>query len=110
MAITIKSTFNPAQRHRAFRTRLYNTAVGVAQKMEAQAKANAPVRTGRLRNEIRAEATQDANGVRITLRGDAPYTVYQERGTRYIQPKYFLANAWRDQHGEMRRLAAQVPV
>lgn len=54
------------------------------------AKANAPVKTGRMRDLIILRDTP--TGVEIV--GCAPYTGYQELGTRYIEPRLFITKAF----------------
>lgn len=55
----------------------------------AEARRRAPVRTGRLRNSIRAKVT----AAEVVVGSDVPYAVYQDQGTRYIRPTYFLSGA-----------------
>jgi len=57
--------------------------------MKNTARAKCPVRTGRLRDSIFAKV---ADWI-IRLGATAPYAVYQEFGTRYIQARRFLSNA-----------------
>ena len=60
-----------------------------AEVMKNTARARCPVRTGRLRDSIFAKVE---NWI-IKLGAMAPYAVYQEFGTRYIQPRRFLSSA-----------------
>jgi len=60
-----------------------------AEVMKNTARAHCPVRTGRLRNSIFANVEDWI----VKLGAMAPYAVYQEFGTRYIQPRRFLSNA-----------------
>jgi len=60
-----------------------------AEAMKNMARARCPVRTGRLRDSIYAKV----QGWIIQLGATAPYAVYQELGTRYIQARRFLSNA-----------------
>ena len=60
-----------------------------AEVMKNTARARCPVRTGRLRDSIFAEVE---NWI-VKLGAMAPYAVYQEFGTRYVQPRRFLSNA-----------------
>lgn len=58
-----------------------------AEVAERVAKLNAPVRTGRLQRGI--EIVQQGRKM-IDIRTEAPYTAYQEFGTRFIRAKGFL--------------------
>ena len=60
-----------------------------AEAMKNTARARCPVRTGRLRDSIYAKV-QDWI---LKLGATAPYAIYQEFGTRYIQARRFLSNA-----------------
>jgi HK97 gp10 family phage protein len=60
-----------------------------AEAMKNVARARCPVRTGRLRDSIYAKVRDWI----IQLGATAPYAVYQEFGTRYIQARRFLSNA-----------------
>jgi len=60
-----------------------------AEAMKNTARASCPVRTGRLRESIFAKVEDWL----VKLGAMAPYAVYQEFGTRYIQPRRFLNNA-----------------
>jgi HK97 gp10 family phage protein len=60
-----------------------------AEAMKNMARARCPVRTGRLRDSIFAKVEEWI----IKLGATAPYAVYQEFGTRYIQARRFLSNA-----------------
>jgi len=60
-----------------------------AEVMKDTARASCPVRTGRLRDSIFAKVE---NWI-VKLGAMAPYAVYQEFGTRYVQPRRFLSNA-----------------
>jgi len=58
------------------------------------AKANAPVKTGKLRDLIMMRETP--TGVEVVEA--APYAVYQEFGTKFIQPRHFLTTAFKLRH------------
>lgn len=60
-----------------------------AEAMKNAARARCPVRTGRLRDSIYAKVHDWI----LELGATAPYAVYQEFGTRYIQARRFLSNA-----------------
>ena len=60
-----------------------------AEGMKNVARARCPVRTGRLRDSICAKVRDWV----LQLGATAPYAVYQEFGTRYIQARRFLRNA-----------------
>ena len=55
------------------------------------ARSKAPVRTGRLRASIGWMWRLEEG---FTIFAEAPYAVYQEFGTRYIQAKLFMTKAW----------------
>ena len=60
-----------------------------AEAMKTMARERCPVKTGRLRDSIYA-TVQDWT---LELGATAPYAIYQELGTRYIEPRQFLKNA-----------------
>lgn len=60
-----------------------------ARAIAKDAKANAPVDTGALRDSIRAEG----NGLKWTVVVGAPYGVYVEFGTMYMSAQPFLLPA-----------------
>lgn len=60
-----------------------------AEAMKNVARARCPVRTGRLRDSIYAKVRDWIIQLGVT----APYALYQELGTRYIQARRFLSNA-----------------
>lgn len=55
---------------------------------EGVAKRNARVRTGFMRNNLRARSTGKLSGV---LEGLANYTVFHEKGTRYMSARPMIA-------------------
>lgn len=60
-----------------------------ADAMKNAARARCPVRTDRLRDSIFAKVEEWT----VKLGATAPYAVYLEFGTRYVQPRRFLSNA-----------------
>jgi len=56
----------------------------------AEAKANAPVKTGNLRDNIEFNTTP----LGAEIHCDITYAGYQEFGTVYIRPKHFMTTAW----------------
>ena len=72
------------------RERLFEVMGDIARQTVQTARAYAPVRTGALRASIYAHVTRD-----LCWRFGAyvNYAVYQEYGTRYIAPRYFLTRA-----------------
>ena len=59
--------------------------------IEGKAKQGAPVDTGYLKNSLQAEeAKTPANW---TVSDGAEYGIYQEMGTRFISPQFFLTKA-----------------
>lgn len=54
--------------------------------IEAGAKRRAPVLTGLLRSSIATTVTSDTSKVTAEVGTDVYYAIYQELGTRYIQP------------------------
>lgn len=61
--------------------------LGVA--IEADAKVACPVDTGRLRDSLEHEV----NGRTLRVGTNVEYAVYQEEGTRYMDPQPFLRPA-----------------
>ncbi|MEM3788282.1 MAG: HK97 gp10 family phage protein [Candidatus Bathyarchaeia archaeon] len=61
-----------------------------AQMVQARARQLAPVKTGRLMQSINVQMVDEYN---FKVGCYVPYALYQEFGTRYIQPRYFLTRA-----------------
>jgi len=61
----------------------------VGEDMHMDARRMCPVRTGRLRDSI----YHDVQHWILVLGAKAPYAIFIELGTRYIQPYYFLTEA-----------------
>jgi HK97 gp10 family phage protein len=61
-----------------------------AQEVVLRARQLAPVRTGRLQQSIYAQIL--SNWV-VKIGCYVPYALFQEFGTRYIMPRYFLTRA-----------------
>ena len=64
----------------------------VAKAVVADAKRNAPVKTGPLRDSIQSKREGDT----IYVYSDIEYAKYIELGTRYMTPKPFLRTAGRN--------------
>ena len=63
-------------------------------KITEDAKRNAPVLTGFLRNNIIPDVQLSIGGIKGTVTSKAPYSVFQEFGTsRGVTPKRFMRNA-----------------
>jgi len=73
----------------ALQAKVHNRMKEQAEIMKTLAQSLAPVRTGRLRNSIYAQVEDWIAKVGAS----APYAVYQEFGTRFIQPVRFLSRA-----------------
>jgi HK97 gp10 family phage protein len=65
-------------------------AYTVGSVVSTEAKSLAPVKTGALRGSI----TFELRGMQVRVGSDLVYAKYQEFGTRYIKPKYFLRGAY----------------
>jgi len=72
------------------RHRIYETMNSIAQDIVIRAKQLCPVRTGRLMHSIYAHVSRD---MVLKVGATAPYAIYQEFGTRYIEPRAFLTQA-----------------
>ena len=72
------------------RHRIYETMNNIAQDIVIRAKQLCPVRTGRLMHSIYAHVSRD---MILKVGATAPYAIYQEFGTRYIEPRAFLTQA-----------------
>lgn len=44
------------------------------------------VKTGRMRSGWQAQITGNSSGVSLTISNNVPYTIFQERGTKYVAP------------------------
>lgn len=58
----------------------------IARIVEEEVKSRTPVKTGNLRNSIRAHATEDS----VTVGSDLDYAPYVEYGTIHMQAQPFL--------------------
>lgn len=106
-----RNAFRLTWRQRAIEEHLDEaTKAGLNDTMEAcveQAKINAPVLTGALREDIAYQPAQES-GSRIVGRWGnwtIPYAIYQEDGTIYIQAKRYLQRA---QDQEYPKTAARI--
>jgi len=61
----------------------------VGEDMHMDARRMCPVRTGRLRDSIYSKVEHWI----LSLGARAPYAIFVELGTRYIEPRYFLTEA-----------------
>jgi len=61
----------------------------VGEDMHMDARRMCPIRTGRLRDSIYSEVDHWI----LKLGARAPYAIFVELGTRYIEPFYFLTEA-----------------
>lgn len=71
----------------------------VAKKIAADAKKNAPKKTGFLRKNIKAVAGE--RGKTASIVSLAPYSAYQEYGTVHIAPKFFMTRAFEKHSAEL---------
>jgi HK97 gp10 family phage protein len=63
-------------------------------RIQMEAKRNAPVDTGHLRDTIDTELTQSRSGFRGRVISKAYYSLFQEFGTSHgIRPKFYMSNA-----------------
>jgi len=72
------------------RHRVYEAMNSIAQDIVVRAKELCPIRTGRLMHSIYAHVSRDWT---MKVGATAPYAIYQELGTRYIEPRVFLTEA-----------------
>jgi len=72
------------------RHRVYEAMNSIAQDIVIRAKELCPVRTGRLMHSIYAHVSREWI---MKVGAYAPYAIYQELGTRYIEPRGFLTQA-----------------
>ena len=105
MAITVKHQFNPRKTGTAFRARVNQAANSTGKLMEKQAKADAPVKTGELRDGIHYQVRDVGPIVELRLIGDADHTKFQEFGTIHIPAKYFMTNAFMKHAGRVGELS-----
>ena len=70
---------------------VYKVLEALGLQAEGYAQMAAPVDTGRLRNSITHQVSEEANEVYIGT--NVEYAVFQEEGTKHIKPKHFLQNA-----------------
>jgi HK97 gp10 family phage protein len=98
--VTVKIQIDPSeveafaealkQMSESLRDRFAEVLGEIGQQIVVRARAYAPVRTGALRASIYHTITRD-----LVLRVGAYvyYAIFQEFGTRYIAPRYFLTRA-----------------
>jgi len=72
------------------RKRFADVLGDVGRQMVTRARAYAPVRTGALRASIYETVTRD---LQLRVGAYVYYAIFQEYGTRYITPRYFLTRA-----------------
>jgi len=82
------------------RRHIYLAMNSIAHDIVIRAKQLCPVRTGRLMHSIYAHVSRE---MILKVGATAPYAIYQEFGTRYIEPRAFLTQAILE---NMPRLAA----
>jgi HK97 gp10 family phage protein len=82
------------------RRRVYEAMNSITYDIVRRAKELCPVRTGRLMHSIYGHVNRD---LVMKVGATAPYAIYQEFGTRYIEPRAFLTQAIME---NMPRLAA----
>lgn len=70
---------------------LAGVVLRVTEEAVSDAKRRAPVDTGELRDSIGYELGEDGLTAELTV--DADHGVFQELGTKYVQPQPFLAPA-----------------
>jgi HK97 gp10 family phage protein len=96
-------TFGEAQTR--IETELAAAIEQAAALVEARAKELCPVRTGRLRDSIRAAVTEIAGDVlRAEVSSDVPYAAAVELGTRRAPAQPFLFPALEACRDEVRRI------
>lgn len=69
-----------------------------------KAKLDAPIKTGKLRGEMRLVQVVIQGETKLFVVGwgpDAPYGRFQERGWLGVKPKKFTENAIRDEFGQL---------
>ena len=82
--------FNNADKHVHESIRL--AMEKVVKKIEADAKRNAPVKTGTLRRSITSRVEEGGKLGKVGT--NLPYAPYQEYGTIYIEGKHYMENAY----------------
>lgn len=73
---------------------------GVGMQMQLDAQLRAPKRTGYMASQIAFEM-QSSGKWAFRLIGRAPYTFYQEFGTRHIAPHLFMTQTLQIFQGQM---------
>lgn len=68
--------------------------------VEAKAKRNAPVDTGRLRSSI--TTYNDQYAISKSVIAATSYAIYVEEGTKYFTGRHFMDNARQDSESEVR--------
>jgi HK97 gp10 family phage protein len=84
----------------ALNDRVSNAMLNVGYVMQTDAQRWAPRRTGYMAGQISFE-TLGYSAWSFRLVGRAPYTIFQEFGTRYIQPRLFMTQSIQGHQQEM---------
>lgn len=84
----------------ALNERVSSRMIGVGYIMQTDAQMRAPRRTGYMASQIIFE-TLGYSAWSFRLIGRAPYTIYQEFGTRHIQPRMFMTQSIQVHQQEM---------
>ena len=83
---------------------LWSRMLTVAKEIAAQARTDAPKKTGFMASQI--FATVEQNGIGIICEVD--YAKFQEYGTKYILPSMFINGAMADHYEEIRQTIVSV--
>lgn len=75
--------------------------------IEADAKVNAPVDTGRLRASIASEVSQRGSKTIGRVGSNLVYSKFVERGTRHMEGQFYLSNAVESNIDEIEELFAE---
>jgi len=72
--------------------------------IEADAKRNCPVKSGKLRNSIAAKFYKNGGSPYATVGTDVEYAPYVEFGTRFQKPQPYLGPAFNANAGRIREM------
>jgi HK97 gp10 family phage protein len=92
----VRLTWRGPQVERQLRARLVRDLERLGSRIQAKAKARAPVRSGKLRSSV--EVIVQANLMRVTIGSDVSYASYQNFGTsRGVPATHFLDGSLREE-------------
>lgn len=92
----IKAQFNAIEDKMKERLQL------VGELVASSARKNAPVKTGTLKNSIDFEVNEEEK--KVIIGTNVEYAPFVELGTKYIQPRFFLTQAYNENIPKIKKI------